>query len=274
MDDKKEVDIWSFSRLNWNCLYEFHQTYNLGKEGIENGWSQMGTFCHELAEAVGKGKMTTEEARVKYISEFNNAITKDFPKFPIDLKSHYYKKIYDWFERGAWWKGKVVAVEEKLLFSLPSGEMFQGYKDLTLEGPKIIDFKVSKPFAKKDLAKKRRQLDIYAYGEHQQNGEYPTHLIFDFFQRPNNPIILDFNYDEMMRSVEWAEKRIGIIKKFRKLSKSKLKPVGLWMPDREKLEEGGKRGFYCKNLCGYRDTCIFVDSEKFKEEEFDLSKYE
>lgn len=262
----KEETTYSFSRLDWSCLYAWHLNYNLGQEGEENGWGIGGELLHDICESVAKGEITEKEALQQYKDTWFEAVEGTFPSFAnINLSTHYYWKILPFFERDKFWKGGVTAVEEHIVCNLPNGKKFQMYIDLQLnDRDLVVDHKIAKRerFVK-ELEKKRRQVDLYAYGIKQKHGKYPKKLIFNFFQEPYNPIVLDFDEDAMNNSLDWAMKRIDIIEKLG-LATTKLDAVGLYMPDFDALsEKNGKRNMFCKSVCSYRSTCRFTQGDYF-----------
>lgn len=256
--------IYSFSRLDWNCLYSWKKRYIDNDKGESNAWSDGGSFCHELVEAVAKGEETEANTAELFRDNWHDSLQSDFPNFNIDLKEHYYKKIQPFFDRNKYWYGKVNNVEEHLVFELPNGKKFQGFIDLELENRKglcLIDHKISKRFDNDQLLKKQRQLYIYAFGYHQLHGKYPDLLIFNFFQEPTNPITIKFNKHYMDEAINWAMKQIKTIEDCIELDKIS----DVFFPDVEKLtEKDGRRDMFCANLCNHRNNCPYVEGEFFK----------
>ena len=259
--------IFSFSRLSSasNCSYGWYKTYVLEEKGISNSFADGGSFCHELCEEVAKGNLTPRGASMRFIAEWFERVSMDYPKFPnsnFDLKEHYYQKIQPFFDRKAYWRGEVVSVEEHIVVDLPDGNKFQGYIDLQLKNGDsvgIIDWKISKVFSGEDLIKKQRQLYLYAYGIYQTKGYYPKRLIFAFFQEPSNPIIITFNKHYMNEAVEWAMNQIKLIEE--------MQEKGVYEPNFEKLTNNdGTRDFFCKNLCNHRLSCKYVEGDYFKQQ--------
>lgn len=266
---------WSFSRINYTCLADFYQTYVLKKKGEDNGWSELGLFCHDLVERVAKGELSKEEARVIFKRDFFSNIKHLFPATPYwqNPEDDYYAKIKPWFEREHWWEGEVVSVEEHLEFTLPSGEKFQGYIDRVsrVDGDiELVDYKVAKKYKGVGLLEKSRQLMLYAYGYHQKHGIYPSRVMFEYFQftktngefNYTHPSVIEFDEKQMLRAVKWAEDRIVTIKRLLEQSKTEK---GHFMPDYDELsDKSGIRGYYCKNICSHREDCPFTDGAYFK----------
>lgn len=267
-EEKKEV-VYSFSKLDWSCLYAWHRKYNLKEyEPLSNAWSTGGSFCHKLMEDVAKEAITTSSAAEMFNDNWFDVVSDPpFPDFPRPLDTHYYWKIKPFFERERYWKGEIASVEEHLEFELPNGKRFQGYVDLTIcdengKNPILVDYKISKPFEGKKLKEKQRQLLLYCEGHRQKHGELPKKAAFYFFQDASATIVIDVTEELVQEALSWAMTRINIIEKLQ-LATSKLGVVGAWMPDFNKLEEKGKRNMYCKSLCGFRENCKFCQGDYF-----------
>lgn len=256
---------YSFSRLNSidNCPYEWKRSYIDNEKGEENSFALGGSFCHELCEDVANGKITTKEASERFKNEWHERVYLDYPKFEsgYDLKEHYYRKIQPFFDRKAYWKSKVVAVEEHVVCELPSGEKFQGFIDMQISdgvSHSLLDWKISKVFSGDDLIKKQRQLYLYAFAVHQLKGYHPNKLIFAFFQSPATPIVINFSKHYMNEAVQWAEGQIVKIKNHIEGND--------FEPDFSKLSKSdGTRDMYCKNLCSHRNSCKYVEGDYFKQ---------
>lgn len=276
---KRDKDIWSFSRLTSydNCAYNFYKTYILKEKGDDNFFSQLGTALHELCERVANGEIDCNESNELFHDNFYDFYTEAAPPHFIDLELSAYEKMSPYFSRSKYWKGNVLSAEKYVEYQLPSNEWMRGYIDLVIEnkdGVDLIDFKSSTPYKGKNLESKRMQLDLYAWAWKQETGEYPKRLIFSWFKDCNNPTILPFDYDKMMRAVEFADSRIEHLNKLLKVQ-DKLNAVGLFMPDRDKLtDKKGNRDFFCKNLCNHKSSCIFTQEDKFNMNKFDLNNIE
>ena len=259
---------WSFSRIDVTCYADFYQNYIQQKEKEGNGWNEMGKFCHSIVEQVGRGDITTAEGHTLFKDNFFDCIEHPFPASPNwpNPEQSYYDKIEPWFAREKWWEEEVLTVEEHFVFTLPSGEEFQCYVDqigMTPKGEiKIRDFKVAKKYTAKEVLKKVRQLHIYAYAYKFKYGVYPSLLEFQYFQNGTPPHIFKVNEKDVMATIEWAEKRITYIKSKIQLAETEK---GHFMPDYTELAKGSARGYYCANICSFRNNCPFVDGYLFKD---------
>ncbi len=122
---------------------------------------------------------------------------------------------------------------------MPDDSLFQGYIDLIVENNgdiTVVDYKVSNPknFKGKELAKKTRQLYMYAPAIKQIFGKYPKRMMFSFFQ--GGDIIETFDEAKMHETLSWATDTIAEIKK-------------------ETTFEHTHDEFFCDKICSFRSKC-------------------
>jgi hypothetical protein len=272
--------IYSFSQLDFTCLSEWERHYELGERGEGNSWSGLGSFAHLLCELVALGKMTTKQAHHHWLTKYNKRVSDEFPHLSIrqkgggtiGLHEHYFRKCEPFFSRPLYWRGNITSVEEYVEYSLPSGKRMRGYVDLALDGyDTLVDHKAANVNNDSwDTDKKRMQLDLYAYAVKQIHGKYPKKLVFNLFQQPSNPIVLDFKKRRVNTAVEWAENQIKTLEAL-VMTKNKLNVDGLFIPDKNKLTEVKKgrvvRNMKCQSLCEFRNNCKFVSGDVFKDDE-------
>lgn len=270
---------WSYSRLNFTCKYNFYKTYVLGDRGKNNFWGELGGALHNLLEQHAKGELTAKEVTEAYDNSFYDLATP--PDTDFDYYASANQKMWHYFHRSKFWKGEVVAAEYEVNGTLPSGEKLTGFIDLILNPNSLdfIDHKSSSGFKPHEIEKKKHQQYLYAYIYHQMNGVYPKRLIWDFFKLHDKPFIVEFDYNEMMKSVDWAEGQIRALRKLMLIT-DKMDIIGLWMPDLNYPPEdpiasprAKNRNFFCANLCGHRNSCPFVNGKGFNESKFELSQY-
>ena len=274
--------IWSFSRLDsfHSCKAGWYQNYVLKKPQSENGYSAHGSFCHDLMEKHAKGEITQGEALELFESGWYE-VEPDLPKFFINLKDNYYKKIHSFFNRKELLIGETVSVEDDLTVELPSGAKLRGkldrvYKD---DGIVISDYKISTPFTNEKIKHKRLQLDLYAYIFFKEYGEYPDKIGWIYFKDFSKNKFIPFNRKKMEDAVDWAENTIRSING-RLVAMERLGAKGLFMPENDKLlKSDGTRDRFCNELCGYKENCPFVDGNHLKmmkppkNQEFNLNLY-
>jgi len=252
IDDLDNV-TWSWSRVDYTCLADFYQNYVLKKEQEANNFSNLGTFCHDIVEKVGKGEITHKEGLEMFKKDFwtvakRNPITPT--KFWTDPEGSYYKKLLPFFERKKWWTGTVVSVEEYVEGTLPSGEKIRGYIDQMFSYRRQLgmrDFKIATPYKGEKLKEKFRQMYLYSYLYHQIHGSYPKKLEFVWFKDKDKPTTVKFDEKEMWDTIDFVE---GRIEKLKKLLIQSKKRKGLFPPI-------DFNNYFCKEICSFRNNCAF-----------------
>ena len=64
--------VYSFSRMNFNCEYEYYKTYVEKDRGKNNIYGIMGGLCHDINEKYYHSEISREEAYKTFIDKFNN----------------------------------------------------------------------------------------------------------------------------------------------------------------------------------------------------------
>jgi hypothetical protein len=228
--------IYSFSRLTsfWQCKYGWKLGYIDDAPQVGNGWSDAGTFCHEIMEAFNEGILDEKGA----LDTFDTWLDQDF-EFPFPgygYKS--YKQIRPFFENLKR-TDRIVASEMHFTYEI-AGRRFQGYIDTVYDPDvyNVIDYKISKPFNRNLLKSKQRQMYLYAPAIFESYGKYPDKYVFVFFRDRSKSIVIDHNSKDLEKTLEWAEKTMELIEKEEEYKAS---------PDQ----------FFCNNLCGFRNICEF-----------------
>jgi hypothetical protein len=251
----------------------------LNEEGDKNGWDDMGTFLHDIMEKYLGGELKNMlECQEYFYRNWRDRVVDNFPRFNIDLYTHYFNKMPVFFDVFEGIKGKILSVEEYIETELPSGLKFRGYIDVISERNSevsIIDWKSFNPnnYSKDELDKKSRQLYLYAYMYYKKYGKYPKHLVFWLFQvdkkngeyaNETRKIYYSFSEDRMWEVVEWADKTAEFAaityQKFKNIKKGSIIVDSFYSPEKDKLN---KR--FCTLTCSYRNNCIFKD-EYFPDE--------
>lgn len=259
----KQIDnfkYWSYSRISGyeTCPLAWKMQYLDKIEGGDNAFSQMGSFCHELLEEQLKGNVTPSEMHQIFMDTFYDEVTLDFPpNMYVDLKDNYYKKIGQYFSTYNGVSGMVLAIERKFSYKLPNGLEFMGYIDLETRTDgfiNVVDHKVSAFFKKKDLAKKKHQMILYAPAIEMEYGELPKAGYFHFLQDKGlvNPpkksqfIKVDINEEVIEESLQWA---VDTINKARE--DELFEPILNSQTDKER----NKQKFFCQHICSFREKC-------------------
>lgn len=248
---------WSFSRISGyeTCPHMWMKTYIEKDKGLENAFSQMGTFCHELLESENRSDITPKEMSDQFNNGFYNTVTIPFPPNNyVNLKINYFNKIGMYFMEYAGVTGEVLSVERKFEYILPNGIKFIGYIDLETKTNviNVVDHKVSAFFKPKDLEKKKHQMILYAPAILAEYGELPDAGYFHFLQhkamvkppRDSQFIKVDINQEAMVETLDWAVDVINTIR-----NDNEFKPV---------LTESNKddKLFFCQYICSHRESCV------------------
>lgn len=226
----------SFSRLDgWHqCKLKHKHKYIDGLEEIENSWSTLGTFVHEVLEKHQRGEINLlEYVEINYPSLV-------FPKLGrTDLAVKYQLQLMDFFRYISNQDvGEVLGIEEN--FDIPFGEHnIIGFIDRVSRknGVSVVDWKISNPFADKDLPKKRRQLYVYAKHIFNKYGEYPKEMFF-YFCKDLSFHKEVFSKDLFDETWEWVETTTKEIVEATEYPASPEK-------------------FFCSHLCGTRHLCKY-----------------
>lgn len=257
---------FSFSRLQTydRCPYSFYLQYIKKIEQDGNGFSQYGTFVHELLEKYARNELLIFELLDEYKDNFTKYVTYDFPpnKY-VDLAQTYFQGGLDYFTSFEGFdEYKILEVEKKVEFNIDKYP-FVGYIDLVVENKdgdvEIIDHKskdLSKPRKStwEDVDKRRnsefyeylRQLYIYAIPLIENENVTPKYLNFNCF-RKQKWIKVPFIQEDYEESKEWA---LGVINK---------------LYADEDMKNVYAKDFFCNYICGVARYCPM--SNKFLGEE-------
>jgi hypothetical protein len=212
-------------------------------------YASYGGFIHQLLEMYLKGKISKEDAKIMFITEFSTKVHGERPSAKTVVS--YIEKGTDYLENLKPFDIETVSVEERGYFHV-DGVKFVCVIDFigkTDEGYYIIDHKSrelkqrsgrKKPTANDlEIDKMLRQLYLYSIYVKENYGEYPKYLCFNCFK--NGEFIKEeFDIDKLNETKEWVIKEIEYIKGAES---------GDFHPNVE--------FFQCKYLCGYADECCY-----------------
>lgn len=225
--------VYSFSRLNsfWECSLAFKYNYEDNLEGEANFFNEMGSLCHIVLELYDRGKITDP------LKAFQTGYVKRVRDHEEEWHENWYLDCYKFFRD---WKGhdnESIWIEEHGLHDF--GFKFQGYVDRMYKDDRgyiIQDYKISKPFAKKDRKAKTRQLYLYSSFVKERFGEFPACLSFFHF-RQNKVVEIEFNHKDYLEAVDWATECVRKIE--------------------EKEDHWTKDGYdyFCQAVCSFRNIC-------------------
>jgi hypothetical protein len=237
-EETKPVNLWSFSRITSHeqCPLQYSMKYIDGFEDEGNGWSMLGSFCHEILEMYARKELAKEDLAEYYIENYPDP---EFPKMgKTDLGIKYRDECLAFFQNFKGFTTQVVGVERSFTLPIDEHNALRGFIDLeTFDGENYsnIDYKISNPFKGADLIKKRRQLYLYSRSTQETFGKYPKFLYF-YFIKSNSYIRMPFIMSEYEEAWDWV--------------KTKIKEISNAETHQAKPEL-----FYCRNLCGFRNSC-------------------
>lgn len=233
---------WSFSRLNsfLQCPYQFYLIYILEDRGIDNFFSEFGSWGHKLLEDYAEDKLSIFELASEYENKYYKNIT--FPAPPNkwkDLNISYYEEGLSYFENfEGFGDSKIVAVEEEYNFNIDKYN-FKGFADLLLEDKDgnlhVVDHKSSDPKSKSSEKAKEyfNQMYFYSIPIYEKYKKYPKQLHINAF-RKQQWFTENFDIKKIDEVKKWAINTIHQIEK-----ETKFKPKSDF--------------FFCNFLCGHRN---------------------
>lgn len=247
---------FSYSNLSTfcNCKYEWKLHYLDCEEQIDNVYAQFGSFCHKIFEMYEKGEILQEDLLAYYDEHFEDEITEDilFPNMTAKDKLYTLGRLY--FEQFNLDLSTytTLGVEYECNFKIGNHD-FIGYIDLLLKDKNgniiILDHKSADyPYTKSGKPKKsseekvvmyKRQLYLYSKAVYEKFGKFPTKLVWNYFKSKQIAVV-DFDINEYIDTLEWAENTIKNIYD-------------------EMFFDAKEDYFYCRNLCGYRETCEYAN---------------
>ena len=256
---------FSFSRLNYTCLHEFYLNYIECLDGLDNFYGQVGGFCHSILEMYAKGELEIFELATYFEEHYFEYVTEPAPfnKYK-DLGEDTYYKCLEYFENIdlLFEDYEVLGIEKKVSFEIGGYPMI-GYIDLLLRDKKsddiiIVDHKLStlKKLKSGKISKAdqqhfiefKRQTYLYSKAIIEEYG-HVDRLKWNMYKM-RDWIEIEWNEDEYNEAIAWASSTIN------ELIKTKE-----WPPK----DSCGPNDFYCHNLCGQRDNCIYMNEGSEKE---------
>ena len=260
---------FSFSRVNYTCLYEFYLHYIKCNKGTDSFYGVLGAFCHSILEQYAHGKLDVFELAKYYEDNFDEIVNIDAPynKYK-DLKEDSYYKCLEYFQniQPLPDKYEVLGIEKEVHFEIDE-RPFVGYIDLLLRDKEtgeiiIVDHKsgsikltkngqVSKSKKEQEhLLEFKRQLYLYSIPVIEEYGKVDK-LCWNLF-KDGNVLVIQWDAKEFESAKQWAESQI-----------KNLYDRDDWPP----LIDADKN-FYCYNLCGQREICEYCGRNN-RDEEYD-----
>lgn len=236
---------WSFSRLSTyeQCPHSWKLQYIDKVEQLPNSWAFLGNLLHLCIEDILNGEKTPEEASEIFWQQSENC--PPFPKFLGKQKEIIRDSVTNWLYDFKMPTSEILGVEPE--FNIPLGEdALKGFIDLATrkDGDIVVnDWKISTPFKPADIPKKRRQLYLYGAATEVLYGELPKRLVFTF-PKTGTHLVFEWKDEDYQEALQWAT-----------TTAKKIKEEEEWLPKKEVGD------FFCKNLCGVRNSCKFVNNK-------------
>lgn len=256
---------WSFSRLNYSCLHEWVRHYVDCDSQESNFYAEFGSLVHECLEYHAKGILPDDQILEYYDNQFN-----DYCKtyFDPEKREQYYIQGYEYISDIPKYlpldKYNIIGVEKELHFNLvedrPGYEHreypFTGFIDLLLENKKtggliFTDHKSSSMKFRRDGEPYRNQEEHWKAFQRQQ-------LLYTI------PFV---ESGKTVEALQWNMFRSKFIKRI-PWTQEAYEEAYYWALDQihtlenEKIWSPNVDFFYCKNLCGYRNNCMFGSEDR------------
>lgn len=257
----KEINnmTFSFSRLHAyeTCPYQFYLTYLEHREQEQNFYAANGSAMHEVMEELLTGKITVDEAPQAYADKFE-LICETTRQSVMDAT---YEKCMDYLcsiDPVDTEKYEVLGVEYRLKFKISKYNM-TGFVDLLIRNKEtgeviLVDHKQATHFMKKDgvtplknqmdnFLAYRKQMYIYCNGLQEQHGIKVDKIVWHHFKDDGAITVIPFRQEEMDEAIQWVVNTIEKIKKDKKF-------------------EAVRSYLMCRELCGYRNDCEYLEEEE------------
>lgn len=254
------METYSFSKVKnfFSCPYAFYCRY-FSKPELKDpsvitgsGLAEFGTFCHKLLEDYEKGEIPLEDLAERYQTEYSDNVESSFEivtdnGFHLNLDKKYYESGLKYFSEFRGYdnehifKNGIDILKSEYNFTIPirGAFLFTGKIDLIAQDKDgnliVIDHKSKAKFkTDEELEEYARQLYLYSLAIKEAFGEYPKYLMFNMF-RTHKWVTMDFDQAKLDEAVDWLVKSVEII-------------------ESEMDFEPKSGGFYCQNLCSYRNA--------------------
>lgn len=252
--------VFSFSRIHCyeTCPYQFYKKYIEGDRSEEsNYYADNGKLMHTIFEQLLKKKITLDEAVVMYEDEYAD-IDFCYDDVRQKIKDQCYESCMEYLttvDEFDFSPYEILGIEKKVKFNI-GPHKFIGIIDLLLRDKAsqeiiILDHKSStgKIFKKdgsilksqaENFTSYKRQLYLYATGVEDEFGVFPTFLVWHHFRENGALTKIRFDQQEYDETIKWAADLID-----RLYSDEEFEPTQSYMP--------------CHVLCGYRNSCEYLD---------------
>lgn len=245
---------WSFSRLNYTCLYEFYLNYIECRDKQDNFFAQIGTLMHTIFEKLVKEELAIFEISQYFVNHFDEVVTEQAPyNMYSDLRQSYYNQCLDYLDNFSldYSKYDILGVEKEVNITIGKIDLV-GYIDLLIRDKEtgdiiVVDYKSSIiKFKKKDgkPVKKdephwlafQRQEYLYSKAVIEEYGVAPKYLEWIMF-RANEIKRIPWIEEDYKTALKWAEETAEYLKSL------------------DEFPSIAGDDYYCINLCSFRNSC-------------------
>lgn len=249
---------WSFSTLHLyeQCQYGFYLKKICEELGIENAFSSIGKFSHNINEKIFKQEYTIDEALADWIENYEDNI---FGYISENSKEKKYVAFCDYlanFDELYIEKYNVLEVETKFNWKIGKYNCV-GLTDLVLQEKEtgdilLIDHKSAPPFfgKKGGLLKSQaenfeaysKQMYMYCKPIQEKYKTYPKKIIWNHMFNDERTVI-DFKIEDYEKTLDWFKKTVRKIYNDTKF-------------------DACKSYMMCNQLCNYRLDCEYNNEEE------------
>lgn len=181
------LPVFSFSKLGSydECPFCYKMAYiDKNRDTLSNIYSELGTALHDGLEEIYNGG--DNHLKEKFENAYLNCVTNNLTFGRQSTQDNYLANMRNFIEN--FQKDDLKCFNEYLFLIEIEGIYITGYIDRITKNPenpqtlRIIDYKTSTKYAKKDLIEKGRQLVLYAYAIEQLSGMKVTSICWNMLK--------------------------------------------------------------------------------------------
>lgn len=254
--------IWSYSRITTfdTCPYSFYLQYILkdwkNYPTESNYWAELGIFVHEIFEKIFSNELSIDDASAYFLENYKDKVKM---KQKPNVMAKAYEECAEYLATTSleWLKDyEVVGTEIEAVIDI-GGYKFKGFVDLLLKEKStgdyiIVDHKSCKEFFSQKsgliyksmehkLEEYKKQMYLYSNAVLKIYGKLPTQIWWHHFRANGYLTKIPFDKAEYDETMNWFLKTIQRIEKEEDF--------------KEKTDY-----FFCNNLCNFRNSCEYRES--------------
>lgn len=245
---------FSFSGVSsfHTCPYGYKLTYIDGEDRIDNFYSDYGKFIHLILEKFFRDELEENELLSYYEDNYAENVKCSPPPYPASIGTNYYNDAHKFFETFEFDKSKydVIIIEDAINSSHKNFNLVVK-PDLVLRNIEtgkctLVDYKTSKYSTSKNdkkLIEYKKQMNLYAQFLWKEK-QIEISNVEIWFIRADVVHSFDIDLNQVMFTLEWFADGV-----------SKIKKENNWKPNNTKENK-----YFCDNLCGVRNKCIYRQS--------------